>query len=88
MFLGSTATLQNSQCSLSGSGTSVTGSGTYLTLKIPITFKPAFAGLRNVYMSASDKSGVTSSDIQTRPLDRAIKQCRREPAIGRLRPRG
>jgi hypothetical protein len=57
--------VQNSQCQIAGSGISVTGSGANLTLNVPITFKPAFAGTRNIYMSASDKSGSASNYIQT-----------------------
>jgi hypothetical protein len=63
--VASTTTVQNSQCQIAGSGISVTGSGANLTLNVPITFKPAFAGTRNIYMSASDKSGSASNYIQT-----------------------
>ena len=62
---GSATTIQNSQCQITGSGVSVTGSGTNLTLNIPITFKSAFAGTRNVYMSATDTGGTASNYFQT-----------------------
>jgi Domain of unknown function (DUF4091) len=62
---GSTTTVQNSQCQITGSGVSATGSGTNLTLNVPITFKTAFAGTRNIYMSASDKGGSASNYAQT-----------------------
>jgi hypothetical protein len=61
--VGSTATLQNSQCAFTGSGVSATGSGTNLTLKIPLTFKAAFAGAKNVYMDAKDRSGLASASV-------------------------
>jgi hypothetical protein len=58
---GSAATVRNSQCSIDGRGVSISGSGNYLRLNIPLTFSSAFAGTRNIYMQASDKSGTTSS---------------------------
>jgi hypothetical protein len=55
--LGSGATLQNSQCSLNVATATVTPSGNTLTLQVTVTFKPAFAGAKNVYMHAVDVSG-------------------------------
>jgi hypothetical protein len=48
------ATQQNSQCVLSGSGSSVTLAGNVLTLNLALTFLPAFAGAKNVYMDAAN----------------------------------
>jgi hypothetical protein len=48
--LTSGATLQNSQCSVSLAGSSAPTSGTTLTLNLAMTFKPAFAGTKNIYM--------------------------------------
>jgi hypothetical protein len=48
--LTSGATLQNSQCSVSLAGSSAATSGTTLTLNLAVTFKPAFAGTKNIYM--------------------------------------
>ncbi len=60
MSIGSTATLQNSQCSITGTGSSVTQSGTSVVLALPVTFKSAFAGLKTVYMTASDTGGLST----------------------------
>jgi hypothetical protein len=54
LSVGSTGTLQNSQCSLNVGASSVSASGTTLTLDLAITFKPAFAGAKNVYMLAAN----------------------------------
>ena len=61
---GSTATLQNGQCSIDGKGVSARGSGNYLRLNIPVTFSSTFAGTRNIYMQATDKSGTASNYAQ------------------------
>ena len=55
--LGSATTLQNSQCSLNVATATVTPSGNTLTLQVTVTFKPAYAGAKNVYMHAVDVSG-------------------------------
>jgi hypothetical protein len=58
--LSSGVTLQNSQCSVSLAGTSVTTNGTTLTLNLPVTFKPAFAGAKNIYMYAANAGNANS----------------------------
>ncbi len=58
--LGSATTLQNSQCSLNVATASVSLSGNLLTLTTAVTFKPAFAGTKNIYLHALDGSGVNS----------------------------
>src|SRR5581483_3755389 len=54
---GSATTLQNSQCVIGGSAWSVTAVGDTLTLNVPVTFKPAFAGVKNTYLFAQDTTG-------------------------------
>ncbi len=58
--LGSTGTLQNSQCAVALAGSSVTVSGTTLTLNLAMTFAPAFSGTKNIYMDAGNVAGLTS----------------------------
>ena len=57
---GAATTLQNSQCSLNVAGTSVVRNGNTLTLNLPMTFLPAYAGAKNIYMYAADLSGSNS----------------------------
>jgi imidazole glycerol phosphate synthase subunit HisF len=58
--LGSAATLQNSQCSLNVATATVSRSGDVLTLSVTVTFQPAFAGSKNIYLHAVDVSGANS----------------------------
>jgi hypothetical protein len=62
---GTTATLQNSQCSIALGGTTVAISGTTLTLNLAVTFKSAFAGAKNAYIYGASLGGL-SSGWQTR----------------------
>ena len=55
--LGSAATLQNSQCSVNVATTTVVSSGNTLTWNVPMTFKPAYTGAKNIYLYAADVSG-------------------------------
>ncbi len=57
---GAATTLQNSQCSLNVAATSVALSGNTLTLNLAMTFAPAYAGAKNIYMYAADVSGSNS----------------------------
>ncbi len=59
--LGTAVTLQNSQCSVSVATATVVSSGNTLTLNLPMTFKPLYAGVKNVYLSAVDVSGTSST---------------------------
>jgi RHS repeat-associated protein len=52
MYVPTSNSLTNSQCTISGPGSSVTASGNTLTLTLAITFKAAFAGNRIFYMAA------------------------------------
>ena len=57
---GAATTLQNSQCSLNVATTTVASSGNTLTWNLPMTFKPAYAGAKNIYLLAADISGSNS----------------------------
>jgi hypothetical protein len=58
--LGTSTTLQNSQCSLNAQTATATQSGGTLTLNLTITFKPIFGGTKNIYLHAVDISGTNS----------------------------
>lgn len=51
---GGGGTIENSQCIVNVTGTSVQVVGDMLTVAVPITFKPAFAGPRTVSLEATD----------------------------------
>ncbi len=55
--VGSTTTLQNSQCAVGV--VSVSASGLSEILNVAVTFKGAFIGLKNIYMLASEATGNT-----------------------------
>jgi hypothetical protein len=59
ILLSSVSTVQNSQCVVSGASTASAG-GNNFTLNLFISFKPAFAGVKNVYGSATGTGNVTS----------------------------
>lgn len=52
-----TGSVSNSQCTLNGAGTNVANSGNTSTLTASVTFKPAYAGIKNVYLFANDSTG-------------------------------
>jgi hypothetical protein len=52
--LGTTGSLQNSQCTIDAGSSSASGSGTNLTVNLALSFKPAFGGAKSVYMDAFD----------------------------------
>ena len=54
--VGSAGTLQNSQCVLDAGSSSFSVSGTTLTLNAALTFLPAFAGAKNIYMQEQSAS--------------------------------
>jgi len=51
LTIGSHGTLSNSQCSLNAGTSSMSASGNTLTLNLVVTFEPAFAGAKNIYMA-------------------------------------
>ncbi len=55
--LGQGGTLQNSQCIVNTVASSASGTGNALTLTLSLTFKPAFAGIRNIYAEVYDGAG-------------------------------
>lgn len=52
--------LQNSQCVFRPSISTATVSGSNLTVNFAIDFKPSFAGAKNVYLYATDTSGLAT----------------------------
>jgi hypothetical protein len=62
--IGTTATLQNSQCAIAVGSSSKSDSGAALTLNLAMTFKAAFAGAKNVFMYATN--GTQNSGWQDR----------------------
>ncbi len=57
---GSASSISNSQCTISGSGASASGSGNTLSLTLPISFTPAFKGLKTIFGYASDNANQAS----------------------------
>ena len=64
MTPGTAGTLQNSQCSLNVGSMALTPSSANLTLSVPMTFKAAYAGAKQVWMYAA--GGVGNSSWQQR----------------------
>jgi len=62
MVLPGTATVSNSQCTITAAGSSVNGSGNSLTLTLSIAFNQSFAGNRVFYLAA--RSNTLNSDWQ------------------------
>jgi len=59
MLLPGSGSVSNSQCSITAAGSSAAGSGNTLTVTLPITFAPGFAGNKAVYLSAQDASSTS-----------------------------
>ncbi|MBZ5678393.1 MAG: hypothetical protein LAP61_29510 [Acidobacteriia bacterium] len=57
--VGSSKTLENSQCVIGA--TSVTATALSTTITLAITFKNAFAGLKNIYMYGADGDGLINT---------------------------
>jgi hypothetical protein len=62
--LGSSGMLQNSQCSIALGSSSTATNGNTLTVNLAVTFAPAFAGAKNIYMYGASSS--SNSGWQTR----------------------
>jgi hypothetical protein len=58
--LGTSATLQNSQCIVSAAGSTEVSAGNTLTLNLALTFLQAFDGAKNVYGLAQSAEGLNS----------------------------
>jgi len=56
--IGSSGTLSNSQCSVNVGASSAVLSGNTLTLNLALTFTPAFAGAKNVYLEAQSATAL------------------------------
>jgi len=57
---GSAGIQQNTQCSMSLAGSSAAASGQMLTVSVAMTFSPAYAGSKTVYLYASTMSGAVA----------------------------
>jgi predicted heme/steroid binding protein len=62
--LTGTATISNSQCTVSAQGALMQTNGNTLTLTLPITFKSSFAGFKGVWMAAQTMGGAQTSAWQ------------------------
>jgi len=61
MVLPGSASVSNSQCSISAAGSSVGGTGNTLTLTLAITFAQSFAGNQLFFLAARNASGQNSN---------------------------
>jgi hypothetical protein len=57
---GGTGSLYNGSCSLNAASSSVSIAGNTMTLQAALTFRPAFAGNKNVYIYAADLENMAS----------------------------
>jgi hypothetical protein len=64
-FASGATTIQNSQCSMNVAGSSFTKNGNTLTLSLNITFKPAFAGNRVIWVAGRDVGGANNTGWQS-----------------------
>ena len=58
--LGSSGTLQNSQCTVNAAGSSFSGTGNNVTLNLALSFTASFGGAQNVYTSAQDATWLST----------------------------
>jgi phospholipase C len=63
LTLGSSGTLQNSQCTINAGNSSASASGNILTLNIAISFTPAFGGSKNTYGWVENNANTSSGWI-------------------------
>ncbi len=54
MAAGSSGILENSQCRINAASVTASGSGNVLTLNLPVSFKPSFAGAKGIYAELLD----------------------------------
>ncbi|HYW48285.1 MAG TPA: hypothetical protein VE959_35805 [Bryobacteraceae bacterium] len=64
LTLGGAGSVSNSQCTVSGATSSAAGSANTLTLTLSVSFSPAFAGNRVIYMAALDAAGGNNTGWQ------------------------
>jgi hypothetical protein len=58
--LGTSAVLQNSQCSISIPSSSSSGAGTSLDITIGVTFTAAYTGTKNLFVFVADQAGLST----------------------------
>lgn len=83
---GVNTTMSNSQCRVGVQGSSAVVSGTTLRLRVNVQFFAAFAGLRNIYGSASDGQGATSGATLLGTV--SVGTVNLTPAVGGVSPTG
>jgi uncharacterized repeat protein (TIGR02543 family) len=64
MLNGTTAKIENGQCSISGTGSSAVAAGNGLTLRLNMMFQPGFAGNRILYVAGRDIADGNNTDWQ------------------------
>ena len=74
--LGAPGTMQNSQCIVDAGASSASGSGNNLTVNLALTFKPAFAGAKNIYMRVQDAANTLTFLAGAGNLDRRRRAAR------------
>jgi hypothetical protein len=70
LTVGTSGTLSNSQCTVNVGSSSASLSGNTLTLNLALSFTPAFAGTKNIYMyvqNATQSNGFTQEGTWTAP---------------------
>jgi len=83
---GMNSTLSNSQCQVGVQGSSAVVSGTTLRLRVNVRFLAAFAGMRNIYGSASDSQGAMSGASLLGTVN--VGATNLTPAVGGMSPAG
>jgi M6 family metalloprotease-like protein len=83
---GANTTMSNSQCQVGVQGSSAVVSGTTLRLRVNVRFLAAFAGLRNIYGSASDSLGASSGATLLGTVN--VGTVNLVPAVGGVSPVG
>jgi len=63
IYPGGAGSVTNNSCTLTGAGLASVASGNSLTLTLPLSFKPGFAGARSFFATATDSTGLTSGWI-------------------------
>ena len=58
--LGTSGSIQNSQCAINSQGSGITASGNNVVLTLPITFPSTFLGGKGIYMLTSSRGSTTS----------------------------
>jgi hypothetical protein len=83
---GVNTTMSNSQCQVGLQASSATVSGTTIRLRVNVRFLAAFAGLRNIYGSASDSQGADSGAVLLGTVN--VGNTNVVPTVGGVSPAG